>query len=245
MPILAWIILSTLVVSLLAWAGLLVLVFKEEIIKKILTPLVAFAAGALLAGAMLHLIPEALELAGINTTIFLFILGGFSGFFILEQFIHWHHCHKAPSEHKTPVTYLVLIADTIHNFIDGIAIGSAFVADIKLGLVTWFAVAAHEIPQELGDFGILIHGGWQKKQALLFNFYSALAALLGGLVAYYLASTINVVYLLAFAAGSFIYIACSDLIPEIKHREDLKENIIHFFSFLFGIVLIWAVKFIS
>jgi zinc and cadmium transporter len=245
MPILLWIILSTFAISLIAWVGVLVLFFKEAVINKITLALVAFSAGALLAGALLHLIPETIEKSNANYNYFIIILLGFTVFLAMEQFIHWHHCHSAPCEHKQPMTYLILIANGVHNFIDGLAIGAAFFVDLKLGLITWFAVAAHEVPQKLGEFGILLNGGWEKKRALLFNFYTALTVLVGGLAAYFFAREINIVWLLAFAAGSFIYIACSDLIPEIKHHEKMTQNIIHFLSFLFGILIIWAVKFLD
>jgi len=126
-----------------------------------------------------------------------------------------------------------------------LAIAGAFLIDIKVGIVTWIVAAAHEIPQELGDFGILIHGGWKKKQALIFNFFSALTIVLGGLVAYFLSTKINISFLLPFAAGNFIYIACSDLIPEVKHGCSVKNNIIHFMFFIIGILLIFLVKFIN
>lgn len=241
MSILGYIVLSTLGLSLIAFSGLIVLVFKENLLKRLILPLVAFSAGALLAGALLHLVPEALSEAGDSTAVFIFVILGFTSFLLLEQFIHWHHCHKAPSEHKAPVTYLILIADTVHNFIDGLAIGGAFLADIRLGFVTWFAIAAHEIPQELGDFGVLIHGGWEKKKALLFNFISGLAAIAGGLTAYFLVTELNNVWILSFAAGTFIYIACSDLIPEIKHKDTLRESLIHFSLFVLGVIFIWSV----
>ncbi|RLC38752.1 ZIP family metal transporter [Candidatus Falkowbacteria bacterium] len=245
MNVLFWIIGSSLAMSLIALVGVVTLYLNEKLLKKIIFPLVAFSAGALIAGALLHMIPEAVERAGPNTWIFIWVIIGFSLFFLLEQFIHWHHCHRMVSEHKHPVTYLILIADGIHNFIGGLAIGSAFMVDIRLGIVTWFVAASHEIPQELGDFGILIHGGWEKKKALLFNFISALTFLLGGLFVYFVSFKINIIYLLPFAAGNFIYIASSDLIPEVKHRDNLKENLIHFFSFLAGIILIWLVKYIT
>lgn len=240
----AWILTSTFAMSLIAWVGLITLFFKEQFLKKIIFPLVAFSAGALLGGAMLHMIPEALEEAnGIN--IFLWVLIGFSLFLLLEQFIHWHHCHKAPSEHRHPVTYLILIADALHNFLGGMAIASAFIIDIKLGIITWLVAAAHEIPQEFGDFGILVHGGWDKMKALWFNFISALTVVLGGIVAYFLSSQINIIYLLAIAAGNFIYISSSDLIPEIKHAGSIKNKLIHFICFILGIALIYLTLFIK
>lgn len=244
MTTLTWIILSSLAMSAIAWIGLFTLYLKEELLKKIILPLVAFSAGALLGGAFLHLLPEAIDKIGLKLSVWLWLLLGFSSFFLLEQFIHWHHCHKAPSEHKKAVTYLILVADGIHNFIAGLVIAGAFIINIKLGIVTWLAAAAHEIPQELGDFGILIHGGWAKKKALLFNFLSALTIVIGGLVAYFASARMDINFLLPFAAGNFIYIACSDLIPEIKQSESLKNNLIHFTAFILGILLILAVRLI-
>ena len=227
--------------STLSIVGVLILFFNERIIKRIIFPLVAFSAGALLAGAMLHLIPESIEKIGNSDFVFLVVIFGFGLFLLLEQFIHWHHCHKANCKEKHPVTYLILLADGMHNFLGGIAIGSAFIVDVRLGIITWLVAAAHEIPQELGDFGILIHGGWKKSKALLFNFLSALTMVIGGLVAYFAASKINIIYLLPFAAGNFIYIAASDLIPEIKHNKKIMLNIVHFVAFCLGVLLIWVV----
>ncbi|MBN1325703.1 ZIP family metal transporter [Candidatus Falkowbacteria bacterium] len=244
MKIFILILISTLLMSLIAWVGLLTLFLNEKRLKKIIFPLVALSAGALLGGAFLHMIPESIIEMGTGLEVFIWLLFGFSLFFLMEQFIQWHHCHKLPSEHKKPVTYLILIADGIHNFIGGLAIASAFIVDIKVGLVTWLACAAHEVPQELGDFGILIHGGWEKKKALFFNFLSALTIVLGGLIAYFLSTKINVAFLVPFAAGNFIYIACSDLIPEIKQESSFKNNLIYFSVFIIGILLILSVRFI-
>ena len=189
---------------------------------------------------MLHLLPESIAHTGQVKAVFIFCIIGFSTFFMLEQFIHWHHCHKAPSEHKHPVTYMILISDGVHNFLDGLAIGSAFMINTHLGIVTTLAIAMHEIPQELGDFGILLNGGWKKAKALLFNFFSGLTMVAGGLVAFFFAKEIDITYLLPFAAGNFIYIAASDLIPEVKHRDNLKQNIVHFITFILGITLMWG-----
>ena len=240
MSIFVWIILSTLAVSVISLVGAFFLFFNEQTIEKIITPLVAFSAGTLLAGGLLHLIPEAVEQADNIHSVFLLVLVGFTSFFLLEQFISWHHCHRAPSEHKHPVTYLILIADGIHNFLDGLVVGGAFVVDVRLGIITTLVVAMHEIPQELGDFGILIHGGWKKGKALLFNLLSALTMVIGGLLVYFASFKIDIIYLLPFAAGNFIYIAASDLIPEIKHGKNIVKNILHFLFFVLGILLIWA-----
>ncbi len=245
MSILFWIIISTFSITLIAWIGVLFLFIKEDFLRKIILYLVSFSAGALIAGAFLHLLPEAIEKLGSGQDVFVFLLIGFSTFFLMEQFIHWHHCHKMPSEHQKPFTYLVLISDSVHNFIDGIVIGSAFCFDIKTGIITWLVIIAHEIPQELGDFGILIHGGWKRMKALLFNFMSAFTVVLGGVLAYFVSSKINIAYLLAFASGSFVYIASSDLIPEIKNHNSIKKNLIHFSFFVFGIAFILILRFID
>ena len=162
---LIWIIASAVAMSLIAWIGLLALALNEAQLKKLLLPLVALSAGSLVGGSFLHLIPEALSRQEPGATgAFVWVLIGFSLFFLMEQFLNWHHHHAVPSEHKRPVTYLILLADGLHNFIGGLAIASSFLISINVGIVTWVASAAHEIPQELGDFGILLHGVWEKKR---------------------------------------------------------------------------------
>lgn len=245
MAILIWIIIATTLTSIISLVGAVALILKESILKKITIPLVAMSAGALLGGALLHLIPESLEEAGDVSQIMIWVLSGFILFLILEQFIHWHHCHKMPSEHKHPVTYLILISDAIHNFIDGITIGAAFLVNTHLGLIATLAVAAHEIPQELGDFGILIHGGWKKSKALLYNFFSGLTMILGGIVVWLISSEVEILFLLPFAAGNFIYIASSDLIPEFKGSGDFKKNILNFSFFLLGLFLMYGLTFLE
>jgi zinc and cadmium transporter len=240
-----YIMISTLLISALSLVGALTLVFKESFLKKITIPLVAFSAGALLGGAFMHLIPEAVEKIDNIIAAMLWVLFGFIVFFILEQFIHWHHCHRMPSEHKHPVTYLILISDSVHNFLDGLAVAAAFIISPSLGVAATLAVAAHEVPQELGDFGILIHGGWGKGKALLFNFLSGLTMVLGGIIAFILARGIEIVYLLPFAAGNFIYIAASDLVPEIKHCDNVRRNLLHLASFLLGLLLMYGLLFLE
>ena len=239
---LLWIIGSGIAMSLHALVGLPTLLLKEETLKKITLLLVALSTGSLLGGAFLHLIPEAIEKAGATTEIFLWVLAGFSLFFLLEQFLHWHHCHKGPCEQHKPVSYLILLSDGLHNFIGGMAIAGSFMISIEVGIITWIAAAAHEVPQEFGDFGILVHSGWDKYKALLFNFFSALTIIPGGLLVYFMASGIDTTFLLPFAAGNFIYIAASDLIPEIKHRDKLWKSITNFMVFLAGIGIILAIK---
>ena len=238
MGALFWIVVSSLGMSLIALIGLVTLAFNEDQLRKLLLPLVAFAAGSLIGGSLLHLVPEALAKVGVQLGIFIWMVVGFSLFFLMEQFLNWHHHHAVPSDHKRPVTYMILIADGLHNFIGGLAIGSSFLVSIEVGAVTWIAAAAHEIPQELGDFGILVHGGWKKSRALLFNFLSALTILPGGLAAYYISSGIDTTFLLPFAAGNFMYIAASDLIPEVKHERRLAKSLVHFVAFAGGVLVI-------
>jgi zinc and cadmium transporter len=242
MSALGWILGSSILMSAIALIGSATLILKEDTLQRILLPLVAFSAGSLIGGAFLHLIPAGLAQYGNTDIFFLWILAGFIVFFALEQLLHWHHCRRASADCKQPLTYLILLGDGLHNFIGGLAIAATFLIDIRLGVMAWLAAAAHEIPQELGDFAILIHGGWIKGKALLFNVLSALTFLLGGLTAYLVSQEINVDFLVPFAAGNFLYIGASDLVPEINKYGDMKLNLIHFLLFTLGISLMWIIK---
>lgn len=237
--VLLYIIISTVLISAIAFVGVLTLFFKESFIRKALLFLVAFSAGALLGSAFLHLIPEAIEESG--ASVLMFALLGFSLFFVLEQFISWHHCHKTEhaSHSKKPFSYLILISDSIHNFIDGLVIAASFIASAPLGVATSLAVALHEIPQEVGDFGILLYGGFKKGKALMLNFLSGLVAVAGGIIGFLLLDKISTAFLLSFAAGNFIYIASADLIPEIKEKCPINESLYHFIAFLLGIIFMF------
>ena len=244
--ILLYILISTIAISVIAFVGVFTLFLKQNIVNKSLLVLVAFSAGALLGGAFLHLIPEAIEKSRGENKVFLFVLLGFSLFFVLEQFINWHHCHKTEhSEHSTkPFSYLILISDGTHNFIDGLIIAASFIVSVPLGLATSLAVAFHEIPQEIGDFGVLVYGGLKKSKALVLNFLSGLVAVAGGIIGFFLLDKIegSIAFLLAFAAGNFIYIASADLIPEIKQKCPVGKSAVHFIAFLFGIGLMFLLK---
>jgi len=250
MTIFFYILVSTILISLIAFVGALALFLKEELLDKILLILVAFSAGALLGGAFLHLIPEAIEEVGIGEgqllKIFLYLLLGFCIFFVLEQFIRWHHHHATQHPEIMPFSYLILVSDGIHNFIDGLIIAASFVVALPIGVVTALAVALHEIPQEIGDYGILVYGGFKRVRALFLNFLSAITIIFGGIVGFLISEKIgqSVIFLLPFAAGTFIYIASSDLIPEIKHKESFKKSVIYFLVFLLGIVLMLLIKFL-
>jgi zinc and cadmium transporter len=233
---------SSFLMSALAAVGIFTLLWKESTLQRILTPLVAFAAGSLLGGAFFHMIPAGLGNGEAHVLFFFWVLLGFTVFFALEQFLHWHHCHKAEAECKQPLTYLILIGDGLHNFIGGSAVAGTFLVDIRLGITAWLAAAAHEIPQELGDFAVLVHGGWNKRKALLFNVLSALTFLFGGLLAYAASFRFDVSFLLPFAAGNFIYIGASDLVPQINKPVSLVQNGIHFVSFAGGILLLLVLR---
>ncbi|MDP2864096.1 MAG: ZIP family metal transporter [bacterium] len=251
MSILFSILISTSLISLIAFAGAVILFLKEELLNKILLILVSFAAGALIGSAFLHLVPEAIEEVGIEEKsllkIFLFLLFGFCAFFVLENSINWHHHHAKEHPEIKPFSYLILISDGVHNFIDGLIIAGSFIISIPLGIITALAVAFHEIPQEIGDFGILIYSGFEKIKALFLNFLSAITIVFGGVFGFLLSERMgnSMIFLLPFAAGSFIYIACSDLIPEIKHKVSPQKSLIHFFVFLLGIVLMLLIKLVS
>jgi zinc and cadmium transporter len=238
----AWIVASGLAMSAIALVGSVTLVLSESTLQRIILPLVAFSAGSLIGGAFFHMIPAGMLHSGISTGFFVWIIAGFTTFFALEQLLHWHHCHRASTSCKKPLTYLILIGDGLHNFIGGLAIAGTFVVDIRLGIMAWLAAAAHEVPQELGDFGVLIHGGWDKRKALLFNVLSGLAFLSGGLIAYAFSFNMDISFLIPFAAGNFLYIGASDLVPEVNKHEDARVNLISLVSFLVGISLMYLIK---
>ena len=168
----------------------------------------------------------------------MWLIAGFLVFFVLEQFLHWHHCHRAGHAEHGPLGYLILLADGVHNLIGGLAVGGAFVVDIRVGIVTWLAAAAHEVPQELGDFGMLVHSGWSTAPRLAWNFASALTFLLGGWSRTRLAGHIEVAYLLPFAAGNFIYIAAADLLPELASQTRARDKLETTAAFVCGLALL-------
>jgi zinc and cadmium transporter len=190
------------------------------------------------------MIPAALASMTVRTT-FAWVALGFLLFFALEQFLHWHHCHRAYARCKKPLTYLILIGDGLHNFLGGLAIAGVFLVDVRLGIAAWIAAAAHEVPQELGDFGVLVHGGWKKRTALLFNFLSGLTFLVGGLLAYVASLQLDVRWLVPLAAGNFLYIGASDLVPEVNKARSLGASLLHFAVFAAGLGLLYALAAIT
>jgi len=243
MEALGWIITSGVIMCGIALVGSVVFLMTDATFQKILLPLVALSAGTMIGGAFLHMIPEGIEaFGGADTVFFLWVLAGFVLFFLLEQMIHWHHCRNATADCKKPLGYLILIGDGLHNFLGGLAVGGTFLIDIHLGIITLLVAAAHEVPQELGDFGVLIHSGWKRREALLFNLMSGLTFLVGGLAAYGASQAIDVKFLIPLAAGNFIYIGASDLIPEVNKHHDMFENIKHFLAFIVGLALMVGIR---
>lgn len=239
------ILIACFLISLCVWVAVLFLFFKKEILSKITMFLISFSAGALMGGAFLHLLPEASK--GMEADkLFFVVLLSFVLFFFIEKIFHWRHCHKENCEIHT-FGYMNLVGDSIHNFIDGLVIASVFLVDFKLGVITTLAIALHEIPQEIGDFGVLIHAGFSRAKALVLNYIVAITVILGGIVGYFAAFYIDgiIAYLLPIAAGGFIYIAASDLMPEIRKETDFKKSVISFGIFLLGIVFMFSVKFLD
>ena len=245
MPNLLYALMAAILVGFISLVGIFSLFLNKNILSKIIFALVALSAGALIGGAFLHLIPEAVEKTE-GLSVFIYVLVGFSLFYLIERFLKWHHCHLNPGECEAHHTfrYMNLIGDAIHNFIDGMIIGSSFAVSLEIGLVTTTAVILHEIPQEMGDFGVLIHGGYSRAKALFYNLLISLTAILGVFVVFFLENFITNldVFLLPFAAGGFIYIAASDLIPELHKETSSKKSILSFGVFILGITLMLAVK---
>lgn len=239
---LAWILASTFLVSIISLVGAITLAVKENLLHRAVFCLIGFSAGALIAGAFLHLLPEALEKSQGNAA-FYYVILGIVFFFLMEKYLHWRHCHDGVCDVHA-FTYLNLFGDSIHNFLDGLVIAASFIASVKLGLITTAAIILHEIPQELGDFGVLIYGGFSKKKALFFNFISALMATFGALVGYFL-SEFSVgfsAFILPLTAGGFIYIGASDLIPEIHRETNPRRSFLALLAFLLGIAFMAAAK---
>jgi zinc and cadmium transporter len=234
-----WILVGGVLMSAIALVGSLTLILSETALRRILLPLVSFAAGSLVGGALFHMIPASLMSMAVRTT-FAWVALGFLFFFGLEQFLHWHHCHRAFAECKKPLTYLILIGDGLHNFLGGLSIAGVFLVDVRLGMAAWLAAAAHEVPQELGDFGVLIHGGWSRRSALLFNLLSGLTFLVGSLVAYTASLRFDVSWLVPLAAGNFLYIGASDLVPEVNKAHSFGANVVHFAMFTTGLGLLFG-----
>ncbi len=245
MSILAYIVIAAFLISSGALIGIFTLAVKKELLNKILLFLVSLSAGTLMGGAFLHLMPEASEKLS-NVSVFSLILFSFIIFYFIEKLLHWRHCHDENCEVHT-FGHMNIIGDSIHTFIDGLIIAATFMVDIRLGITTSVAIAFHEIPQEIGDFGVLLYAGFKKSKALFFNCLIASMIIVGGVVGYFLSfySKGLITYLLPFAAGGFLYISTSDLIPEIRKETNLKKSLLSFTFFLIGILIMYLARFIE
>ncbi len=233
-------LISVIIVSIVSFIGILFVLAKN--LDKLILILISFAAGALIGDAFIHLIPESVEEISNIRVFSVLVISGILLFFILEKFLCWRHCHIPTSEkHPHPLAFINIIGDGLHNFMDGLIIGASYSVNTMIGLTTTIAVILHEIPQEIGDFGVLIFAGMKRKKALIFNFLSALTAILGAIVSLIIGPNVKnySIYLMPITAGGFIYIACSDLIPRLQGWQLLKTVIIQFFAMIMGILLMF------
>lgn len=233
------ILLATLLVSLISFVGVITLARKKEISASTLGLLVSFAAGAILAAVFFDLLPESFEMLGT----LIWVLVGIILFFLVESFMHWHHHGEDYDRHKKPrpIAFLNLAGDALHNFVDGVLIAASFIVSPVTGIATTLVVGLHEIPQELGDFAILVRGGLSKGRAVLFNFLSAIFVIIGGIMGYFFLNSVETLlpYFISLAAGGLLYIATTDILPEIhKEERSYKKMIIQTLMFLIGISLI-------
>ncbi len=238
MDIWFWALISVSAISLMSLIGAVTLAVNEKLLKKILIYFVSFSAGALLGDVFIHLLPELVEENQFNLFSSSFILVGIITSFVIEKFICWHHCNLDESKkHIHRFAYMNLLGDAFHNFIDGLVIGASFLVSIPVGIATTIAVILHEIPQEIGDFGVLLHGGFSKSRALFYNFLTGITAVAGTILALVLSTYVENMntFLIPFTAGTFIYIASSDLIPELHKEEGTKKSILQTVVFLSGI----------
>ncbi|MFQ6134715.1 MAG: ZIP family metal transporter [Nitrososphaerales archaeon] len=231
-------------VSILSLAGVVALSLKERLLDRILFFLVSFSAGAILGTAYFDLLPEAIEIVE-EAFVFPYLALGFVSFFFLERSIYWYHGHGHPHDKSAGsvkrYVYLNIIGDGVHNLIDGMVIATTFLLSIPLGVAATVAVIFHELPQEIGDFGILVFGGFSKRRALLFNFLSALTAFGGLILAFVLIDIEGFAGLLiAVSAGGFIYLAASELLPEIRKEKAVDRSVLQYVTFVLGLLMIWS-----
>ncbi len=231
-------IISVFIISVISLIGIVTLFIKEKSMNNLLLFFVSFSAGALIGDAFIHLLPEVVKEFGFTLHVSLYFISGLLLFFVLEKFIHWRHCHVPTSKvHPHPFVYMNLIGDSLHNLIDGLVIGGTYLVSIPLGVATTLAVLFHEIPQELGDFGVLVHGGFTKRKALIMNFLTALTSILGVVIALIVGHLSQgfMLFILPFTAGGFIYIATADLIPELKKETSVGKSFLQLMGIILGI----------
>lgn len=246
-------IMSVIIVSLISFVGAVAIMLTTERLRSLLLVLVGFGTGALLGDVFLHLIPEVVEERGFPLDVSLLVLGGIISFFVLEKFVHWHHGHHPAEDeglhhvHVHSSAVMNLVGEILHNFIDGLIIGASYLVSVPVGIATTIAVVLHEIPQEIGDFGILIHGGYSKAKALLLNFLVTIFAVAGTVIALFLGGVSEhfTNALVPFAIGAFVYIAGSDLIPELHKDVRAKHSVFQLLAFLVGIGIMGMLLFLE
>lgn len=224
--------------SLVSLIGALTVTIAHKTLDNFLSLFIALASGTLLGGAFFHMIPHSLENKLPVIQVMIITVFGMVFMYAFELFVHWHHCNKEQQTQTKPQGIMILIADAIHNFIGGVGIGAGFIVDIKLGMSMWFISLLHEIPQEIGNFAILINSGFEKKKALVLNFLSSLTFLLGMLLVFGINTHLEISLLIPFTAGNFIYIAASDLIPEIKSHPRATQASFHLLFLIIGLGLL-------
>jgi len=227
--------------SLVGLVGIFSLYISEKRLRELVQWLVAFAAGAMLAGALVHMIPKAMLALQYRWTGEVAIIG-FLTFLALERFLNWHHCHKTGPCEVHPVTTLTIVGDSLHNFIDGLVIAAAFLTDVATGWITTALIIAHEVPQELGNFSVLVFGGYRKEKAILWTFLSQATCILGGLIGWFFTPSWLKAPVIAFAAGGFLYIAAADLIPELHKEKDRIKMYQTTLWLLLGILFMIGIK---
>jgi len=231
---------SVFVVSLISLVGIIALAVKIEKLKKALMFLVSFSAGSLIGGSFLHLLPELIEEEKFNLNSSFYIIGGILLFFVLEKILHWRHCHiPTCDDHPHHLAAINLVGDGLHNLLDGIIIATAFFINPTTGIATTIAVILHEIPQEIGDFGVLIYAGLSKFKAIIYNLLSALTAILGAALAIIFQNTMEnfIDIAVPLTIGGFIYIATADLIPELKKETSVISSLKQFIGIILGVSL--------
>ena len=241
-------LISVFVVSLISLIGVLTLSINVKKLRKFLIYMVSFSAGALLGDAFIHLLPEAVEEFGFGLNTSFYVLAGILVFFVSEKIVKWRHCHMHyHDDHVHSFAVMNLIGDGFHNFIDGLIIAASYLVNIPVGIASTLAVAFHEIPQEIGDFGVLLHGGYSKKKALFFNFLTALTAVLGAITALLIGNYFEniTLFLIPFAAGGFVYIAGADLIPELHREVKVRKSFLQLLSILLGIFVMYSLLFLG
>ena len=240
LSILTWILIITTINGFLAFAGGIIYLILRKNLNRILIFFVAFTTGALLGGAFFHFLPEAFAKLNLYLIIILTI-AGIVLFYLVEKILHWHHCHDGKCK-KHPFTFLILYGDAIHNFIDGLIIAGSFLISVPFGFLTSILILLHELPQEIGDFGVLIYGGHSVSKALTYNFLAQLTSILGGILGYFFITEQQSIYLLPVAAGGFLYIAIADLIPEVFKQKKPVTIVINLMAIIFGLLILISAK---